>query len=232
MSIIKVEGLSPMLDRLRRLLPAVSIKTLSSIEAYAQWAATYPPHAHNALMEMEEAAMHSLMPSLDGQAVLDLACGTGRYGLLARARGALHVIGLDNSLAMLAANAQKQIALATSEALPLASASLDVVLCGLALGHLAHLQPTFDEISRVLRPGGTALLSDFHPFVFLNGGQRTFIGRDGLTYAVEHYPHLYTDYHHAAHEAGLRIEALREPRLNTGSGVEIPIVLALRLQKI
>ena len=231
MSIVRVEGVSPMLDRLRRLLPAVSIRTLSSIEAYEQWAATYPPHAHNVLMELEESAMRSLMPPLAAQAVLDLACGTGRYSLLAREQEARLVVGLDNSMAMLSANGQKRLALATSEALPLPSASFDVILCGLALGHLPRLQPSLAEISRVLKTGGTALISDFHPFVFLNGGQRTFTGRDGLAYAVEHYPHLYADYHQAAREAGLRVEGVLEPKLSASSGGEIPVALVLKLVK-
>lgn len=232
MSIIRVEGSTPMLDRLRRLLPSVSVRTLSSIEAYAQWAPSYPPHAHNVLMELEESAMRQMMPMLAGQTVLDLACGTGRYGLLAQEQGAKQVIGLDNSHAMLLANPQKHIAVATTETLPLATNSLDVILCGLALGHLTRLQPSMSEISRVLRPGGTALVSDFHPFVFLNGGQRTFTGQDGLTYAVEHYPHLYMDYHRTAREAGLHIVDVTECTMNTASSGELPIVIVFRFEKM
>lgn len=221
-----------MIERLRRLLPVVSVRTLSSIDAYAQWAPTYPPHAHNLLMEVEENAMRDLMPPLAGQVVLDLACGTGRYGVLAQEQGAKQIIGLDNSHAMLLANAQSQIAVATTETLPLAAQTLDVILCGLALGHLSSLKPSMQEISRVLRPGGTALVSDFHPFVFLNGGQRTFTGQDGLTYAVEHYPHLYMDYHRTAREAGLRIVDVTECTMNTNGSGEIPIVIVFRFEKM
>lgn len=219
-----------MLDRVRRLLPTVGIRTLSSIDAYARWAATYPPHAHNVLMETEEAAMRGLLPDLVGLAVLDLACGTGRYSLIARDCGAQTVVGLDNSLAMLRANPLRQVALATSEALPLPAASFDVVLCGLALGHLAALAPTLHEIRRVLKPGGRALISDFHPFVFLSGGERTFTAPDGQTYAVEHYVHLYADYHRAAQQAGLYIEEVVESSIRLPStGVETPVIIAFRL---
>ena len=179
--------------------------TLNSLEAYAQWAQHYPPHAHNALMQAEEAAMRDLLPEIQGKCVLDLACGTGRYGLLAATAHASRTIGFDNSPAMLAANQSKRLALATSEAIPLAAHSIDVVLCGLALGHLPQLAPSIREIGRVLRPNGWALVSDFHPFVFFNGGQRTFTASDGRTYAVEHYPHLYADYHQAAKMANLAI---------------------------
>jgi hypothetical protein len=62
--------------------------TLSSLDAYAQWADTYPPHAHNALMQTEERTMLDLFLDVTGKAALDLACGTGRYGRIALERGA------------------------------------------------------------------------------------------------------------------------------------------------
>jgi malonyl-CoA O-methyltransferase len=221
---------------IRRLLPLSvyeegaggrGLKTLSSLDAYDQWAAAYPPHAHNALMEAEESAMKSLFPPLSGQVVLDLACGTGRYGLLARDSGAKTIVGLDNSPAMLRANALPYRALAATEAIPLASRSVDVILCGLALGHLPRLELSLTEIARILKPGGCALVSDFHPFMFLSGRRRTFTAPDGKTYAVEHYPHLYADYHRAASDAGLRIESVLEPRYNNA-----PVVIVYRFIKV
>ncbi|MBZ0292657.1 MAG: class I SAM-dependent methyltransferase [Anaerolineae bacterium] len=220
-----------MLDRIRHLLPTISLKTLTSIEAYDQWATTYPPRAHNVLMSLEEDAMLRLMPTLANQRVLDLACGSGRYGRLALEQGAKSVTGLDNSPAMLQANQHGQRVLATVGALPLPQNCMDIILCGLALGHLPSLLQPLAEIGRVLKSGGIALISDFHPFVFFNGGQRTFTGRDGRVYAVEHYPHLYADYHNAAMAANLLIEGVLEPVLDNGSG-EIPIILALRLRKL
>lgn len=233
--------MSPMLKHLlSRLLPSRPIRTLSSLDAYAQWAAAYPPRAHNPLMQAEEAAMVSLLPDLAGRIVLDLACGTGRYGLIARERDARTVIGLDNSAAMLHANPIKLIALSTSEAIPLAGESVDVVLCGLVLGHLPRLEPTMREISRILKPDGCALISDFHPFIFLTGQRRTFTAPDGKNYAVEHYAHLYADYHRAVQQAGLQIERVIEPRLgqdavvrfadNVGEGT--PVVIVYRMRKV
>lgn len=223
-----------MLKHLRRLRPPRPAKTLSSLDAYSRWAASYPPRAHNALMKAEEAAMLSLLPALEGQTVLDLACGTGRYGRLALERGAARVIGLDNSAAMLRATrglspllSPTYWAEATCEAIPLAGAAVDVILCGLALGHLPRLTPSLREMGRVLRPGGAALVSDFHPFLALNGGQRTFTAPDGATYAVEHYPHLYADVHQAAGEAGLRIEHVVEPRLDN----HVPVAIVYRFRK-
>jgi malonyl-CoA O-methyltransferase len=196
---------------LRRVLPARPLHILNSLDAYDLWAANYPPQAHNVLMKTEQQAMLDLLPSLAGQVVLDLACGTGRYGLIAQERGAQQVIAIDNSPAMLAGNPLRNRVQATTEAVPLASASIDVILCGLALGHLPKIQPSLDEIGRILKPGGVALVSDVHPFIALNGAQRTFAAPDGKVYAVEHYPHLYGDTQRAAAQAGLVIDAVLEP---------------------
>src|SRR3546814_10942320 len=50
--------------------------------AYSLWAPSYPPRAHNPVMQAEERAMLALMPdTLHGKTVLDAGCGSGRYML-------------------------------------------------------------------------------------------------------------------------------------------------------
>jgi malonyl-CoA O-methyltransferase len=217
--------------------------TLTSLDAYALWAEQYPAHAHNLLMETEEQAMRQLLPALDGQTVLDLACGTGRYLRLAQQHTGTFVLGADNSAAMLRAGQRERPELhwvcASVEAIPLPDARCDGVICGLALGHVPQVNGALREISRVLKPGGWALISDFHPFVFMNGGRRTFAAADGVTYAVEHYAHLYSTYHTAAERTGLRIEHVLEPglvRTNMGQSrapalSDTPVVIVYRLRK-
>ncbi len=205
-------------------------RLLASVDAYAHWAGSYPPHAHNPLMQAEEAALTALLPDMAGWTVLDLACGTGRYGIIAAQRGAGRVLGLDNSPAMLRASTLPAQALATSAALPLADASVDLVLWGLAVGHLPQAAPSMRELGRVLKPGGWALVSDVHPFIALQGALRTFTAQDGSTYAVEHYVHLYSDMLRAAQAAGLLIDYVEEPRL-AGDAAGKPIVIIYRLRK-
>ena len=214
-----------------------SLRTLSSVSAYALWAENYPPHAHNLLMRTEESTMQAMMPSLDGQYVLDLACGSGRYSRIAIDSHAKQVVGVDNSFDMLMAgkgafkqSSKPQFVLGTTEHISLKSNTVDVVLCGLALGHLSQLKPSLHEISRVLKQGGVALISDFHPFLFLNGKQRTFTAPNGDVFAVEHYPHLYSDYIQAIYEAGLSINNVQEPKI-TIDGLQVPAVIVYRLQK-
>jgi malonyl-CoA O-methyltransferase len=212
----------------RRLFPARLPRILPSVAAYDLWAASYPPHAHNPLMEAEQIAMLDLMPPLAGRVVIDVASGTGRYALIARQQDAAVVIAIDTSPAMLAANPLAQRVQSTSEALPLSTDSVDVVICALALGHLPRLQPSLNEIARVLKLGGAALVSDVHPLVALGGGKRTFHATDGEVYAVEHYPQLYADYQRAGAAAGLEIDAFVEPTLDGGSS---PVVVVYRFYK-
>jgi malonyl-CoA O-methyltransferase len=190
-------------------------------------------------MQAEEAAMRDLMPPLAGRNVLDLASGTGRYGLLALEQGAVQVIGSDNSFPMLRENCLPQRILAEVESIPLPSESIDVVLCGLALGHLPRLESSMFEIARVLKAGGLAVISDFHPFLYMNGQKRTFAAPNGKVYAVEHYAHLYADYHRAAKRASLHLEDVIEPKLgapdrdpaNRSRMLDMPVVIAYRFRK-
>lgn len=214
--------------RLARLLPSRPLQTLTSVDAYARWAATYPPRAHNALMQAEEGAMLALMPALADKVVVDLGSGTGRYALFAWEAGARRVLAFDNSAAMLAVNPLPRRCLAALDAVPLPANSADVVICGLALGHLPALDTSIGEISRVLRRGAYAVLSDFHPFLFLNGARRTFNTSSGV-YAVEHYTHLYAEYQAAFAAANLVVEAVREPTLVETDG--LPVALVFRVRK-
>ena len=101
----------------------------------------------------------------------DLGCGPG-YLTIELARGApgLHVTGVDLSDAMLTqafsnvrlAGMAHQTDFRTGDvaALPFPTASLDLVVSTLSLHHWDDPTPVFDEVARVLRPGGAFLLCD------------------------------------------------------------------------
>lgn len=207
---------------------------LEPLEAYARWAATYPPAPHNLLMEMEQAAMLELLPEVRNKVALDLACGSGRYVNLLRARGAANVIGLDLSREMLAAASSPQKKLLQGDlcALPLASAAFDLVVCGLAVGHVENLHSVIAEAGRVLKAGGEFLYSDFHPFGALAGWRRTFHAGDGKEYAVRHFTHWYEDHVAACRAAGLEITAVREPKIEVKHKWRgFPAVMVIRTRK-
>ncbi len=94
--------------------------------------------------------------------LLDLGCGPG--WLHPRLQQSCHqLIAADLSPAMLAQAQQVGLAqhflCADASALPLASASVDLVFSSLMLQWCAQPEAVFSEVARVLRPGGTLLLT-------------------------------------------------------------------------
>ncbi|KTF29416.1 biotin synthase, partial [Xanthomonas translucens pv. translucens] len=54
-----------------------AVPILDPVDAYALWAASYPAHPHNPVMQAEQRAMLALLPpTLHGQRVLDAGCGS------------------------------------------------------------------------------------------------------------------------------------------------------------
>ena len=211
---------------------------LDVLAAYAQWAAAYTPDAHNPLMALEERAVLDLLPDLAGRRFLDLACGSGRYlKRLAPAVGGAalrRAIGVDFSRPMLAraASLGRPLAQADLLALPLAAGAFDLIVCGLAVGHLADLAGSLAEMGRVLAGGGVLIYSDFHPFGALLGWKRTFRGANGTEYAARHHVHLYAAHQAACQAAGLRLEAVREPCIEGEHSYRgYPAVLVIRASK-
>jgi SAM-dependent methyltransferase len=97
-----------------------------------------------------------------GEAVLDVAAGTGALGLAAAARGA-DVAAVDLAPAMV--DEARRNGLATrvmdAERLEFANASFDRLLCGFGIFLLPDPPAALAEWRRVLRPGGSLWLSTF-----------------------------------------------------------------------
>jgi len=227
------------------------VEMLEPRDAYALWAAGYPPHAHNPVMQAEERAMLALMPAdLHGQSVLDVGCGSGRYMLHALDRGAARVTGVDLSVEMLERAGRElaacqrggeiELVQGNLERLPLPKASADLTVCGLTIGHLGRLQPALAELRRVTRPGGTILCSDVHPIGHALGWRRDFKSGEGH-YAVRHTPHFYSQWHAACASLRLEIARVLEPMLDPADipanahfdplALEVPVALVLELHR-
>jgi SAM-dependent methyltransferase len=106
-----------------------------------------------------------------GQVVLDLGCGAGTDLLIADQmtgpRG--RAIGVDTTPAMLEQARASAVAIglghvelheALIEALPLDDASVDVVISNGVIDLVPDKETVFDEIDRVLRPGGRLQIAD------------------------------------------------------------------------
>ena len=95
-----------------------------------------------------------------GSRVLDLASGTGDFCRELEQDGR-RVVGVDFSFGMLA-HARTSAPLVQADAcrLPVCDASVDGVTCGFALRNFVDLGTFFDELGRVVRPGGRIALLD------------------------------------------------------------------------
>jgi len=191
----------------------VAIQRLDPQSAYQLWAGSYPPRPHNPLMEVEQEMVLALLPDVRGLTALDAGCGSGRYLRELGDRGA-RTIGMDVSPAMIARARETttRIARADLRALPFAAMSIDLVVCGLALGDLAEIELALAEIARVLRPGGRVIYSVVHPGGEAAGWSRTFES-NGRTLAIDGYWHSLDRHRQACQAAGLAIEEWREPAL-------------------
>jgi SAM-dependent methyltransferase len=91
-----------------------------------------------------------------GSRVLDLACGTG-YGARIMSETGAHVVSLNLERGPLRRSLSG--VQARAEQLPFQDASFDTVVCFEAIEHVAEPARVVDQIARVLRPEGFALLS-------------------------------------------------------------------------
>jgi demethylmenaquinone methyltransferase/2-methoxy-6-polyprenyl-1,4-benzoquinol methylase len=107
--------------------------------------------------------------SKPGARVLDVCCGTGDLMLALENHSSAQVYGSDFCHPMLVAarhkveRAHSRSALFEADALrlPLADASLDLITIAFGFRNLANYQAGFQELRRVLRPGGLAAILEF-----------------------------------------------------------------------
>jgi demethylmenaquinone methyltransferase/2-methoxy-6-polyprenyl-1,4-benzoquinol methylase len=92
--------------------------------------------------------------------ILDLATGTGDFCRELAERN-YRSVGADFSFGMLAAaRTTEPLVQGDGMNLPLATASVDGATCGFALRNFVDLQLVFEELGRVVRPGGRIALLD------------------------------------------------------------------------
>lgn len=145
---------------------------------YALWAATYD-HEPNPLLALEERVLEPRLPDVRGRTVLDVGCGTGRWLIRLRRRGAHWGVGIDLSTEMLRCAASKcprraWLARADALALPLRAKTMDLIICSFTLGHIDNLSRLAKELARVARKGADVYLSGLHPEARAQGWRCAF----------------------------------------------------------
>jgi ubiquinone/menaquinone biosynthesis C-methylase UbiE len=164
---------------------------ISATEGYERWAATYDSFP-NPLLAREERHLVPLLGDLSGKAILDLACGTGRWLEILLRRGAATGVGIDCSSSMLRTARQKyaiagRLAHASCEMLPFRAESFDLAVCSFALGHIRELGCLVREWAYVMKPGADIFITDLHPDAYARGWRVGFRDRD-VSFRIDMLP--------------------------------------------
>lgn len=197
------------------------------VEGYTRWADTYD--GPNPLIETEEDVCNPMLARIAGESsgrrALDAGCGTGRKARTLVDLG-YDVIGCDLTPAMLAhartAVPEAEFREGVFEQLPVDDESVDLITSSLAVCHVEDPVPVFAEFARVLRPGGTVLVSDPHPTATLCGGQAFFRDELDLPF-VRNQGRPIADYVGAALEAGLALDRLHEEPVTDAAIMSNPV---------
>jgi len=117
------------------------------------------------LNSFEKGRVLPLLGNLSGKKVLDVGAGTGRLSLMLAAAGA-NVLAFDISGEMLKVLKQKNSKIETmvgdAEDLMMVDNTFDIVVAAFLVVHLKDLTHFFDEVYRVLKPGGKFLVTNIN----------------------------------------------------------------------
>jgi SAM-dependent methyltransferase len=133
-------------------------------DAYTEWRASDV----GAITErLERRLVLELLGDIERRSLLDIGCGDGKLAVELGQRGAV-VTAIDASAPMLAAARTRaseegmeiRFSRATADHLPFPDESFDIVTAMTVLCFIADAGPVFQEIARVLRPGGKLVMGE------------------------------------------------------------------------
>lgn len=200
-------------------------------ENWIRWART---PGHDAYWYYRDRFFMDLVPA-PGLRTVEIGCGEGRVARDLAQRGH-RVTAVDSSPTLvrsaLSADAASRYLLADAAALPLASSSFDLAVAYNSLQVVADMAATVREAARVLTGGGRLCACISHPLAdvgrfldddraaafairedyFANRRVEDRVERSGMEMTFRGWTYSLEDYAVAFEEAGLNIEAMREPR--------------------
>lgn len=137
-------------------------KVFLSKEGYDKYAPFYDEKS-DFLDGFEGDEIWKMIGKVEGKSVLDAGCGTGRLIKILFEKGAF-VTGLDIAPEMLKVARKKfkkaEFVEGSVEKMPFEDESFDMVTAGFVIVHLKDLRKFFDEVYRVLKPGGVFVLTN------------------------------------------------------------------------
>jgi ubiquinone/menaquinone biosynthesis C-methylase UbiE len=121
------------------------------------------------MLDQYQKAAHDVAAGLTtGSRVLEVAPGPGYFAIELARLGSYHIVGLDISHSFVriatenakAAGVEVEFRQGNASSMPFESSSFDFIYCRAAFKNFAEPIEAINEMYRVLRPGGTAVISD------------------------------------------------------------------------
>lgn len=189
--------------------PAVIEK--NSSEAYDLWSENYDFQPGNLMLDLDEALFPRLLEKtiISGKTIADIGCGTGRHWNKMLEKSPLSLTGFDVSAGMLNKLKEKfpcaNTHLTTDNTFAsVESASVDIIVSTLTVAHIDDIEQALQAWSRILKPKGEIIITDFHPKLLAFGGKRTFNHHSKMM-AVKNYVHQLAEVKDIMQRDGLKI---------------------------
>ena len=190
---------------------------VDAVEGYARWAETYDL-VLNPLIAAEGPRAQAIFNEVPMRTAIDVGAGTGRHTIVLARRG-VAVTAVGPSPEMLAVAREKaaraglEIDFRTGSLdhrLPEGDDQYDFLVCALTLSHIPDIDHAVRECARVVRTGGSILISDIHPDVANGLGWTAKLRSPGATYNLQFAGHTRSDYINSITAAGCSITSLEE----------------------
>ncbi len=207
---------------------------MNAREAYNLWASQYDSN-ENKTRDVEGRALRQTLANIDFERCLEIGCGTGKNTEWLVTNGK-NITSVDLSEEMLK-RARAKISSVNVQFrqadinLPwnFAEGRYDLVTFSLVLEHIENLDHIFQEVNKVLAPGGYVYVGELHPFKQYAGTKARFDTEEGRN-IVQCYDHHVSDFVSSAKRSGLQLTELNEYFDDPGrSGIPRILVLLFRL---
>lgn len=192
----------------------------ASAPAYDIWADSYDDQPDNLMLVLDEALFTELLSTIEikGSSIVDVGCGTGRHWKKIMEKAPQQLSGFDVSEKMLVMLQQKFPQAIThiiqnGSLQPLADNSCDLLISTLTIAHIENAASALQEWSRVLKPGGSMIITDYHPAALEKGAKRTFKHK-GTLVAIKNYIHTIADITAIAKQLKLSLVRLIEKNID------------------
>lgn len=203
-------------------------------EAYDQWAPQYDTN-QNKTRDLETVSLRWALSGLHFKRTLEIGCGTGKNtGWLQTISDEILAVDLSNEMLAIAKNKVSSDRVTFQQAdinnsWNFATGTFDLVTFSLVLEHIYELQPVFDKVYNVLKPGGKVYIGELHPFKQYSGTKARFNTKQGAQ-MVTCFNHHISDFTTGSKHVGFDIEFINE-YFDDNNRQAIPRILTLLLKK-